>query len=165
MKLANLLTSILLLTSSAQAVTLSNAVQQAKSAVGNQTAAIRDYLSEPVAWSTNTVNVITTNDVSEVALRNYLRNNAPAGINSGSNPLQVRAAWSNAVAAATTANKPLVLSEQSIWVTAWYALKTLDDLPSFTTNSVIVVTTTQRRWQALSLARQPSGSEIEAAQR
>ena len=90
---------------------------------------------------TATVTTVTTNDLTENAVRAYLVNNKPAGVTSDSTPAQVRAAWSNAVEAATSANKPRVLSEQAVWMPAWMLYKTLPALlPYFTTNVTVTVT-------------------------
>ena len=157
--------SFLLLAVTLSAATLPEAVTQAKAAVGPATAAIADWLNAPVAWSTNAVQTVTTNDVTEVAVRSYLIANKPADVTAASTPAQIRAAWSNAVESATSANKPRVLSEQAIWMPAWFAYKTIPlALGDVTTNSTTVITPTQRRWQQLGLSAMPPGAQIEGAQ-
>lgn len=122
------------------------------------------WLNAPVAWSTNTATLIATNDLNEVALIRYLRNNAPAGITAESTPAQIRTAWSNAVETATSANKPRVLSEQAIWMPAWFTYRTLpDNLPDYSTNSVTSYTPMRYRWQDYGFPSAPTNiNDLEA---
>ena len=131
----------------------------------HRTAALVNDLAAPVASETNTVQLVMTNDVDAVALRAYLKANKPLAVTRASTFAQIRAAWSNDVASASSANKPSELSEQAVWMAVWFAQRTVDDLPSTVTNAVQQINVLQRRWEALGLSRQPNGNDVEAAQR
>jgi len=122
---------------------------------------MRDHLAQPVEWSTNTVQVITTNDVSAVAITQYLKAFAPAGLTPQSTAAEIRTAWRADVDAAGNDAKPGVLAEMAVWMPAWFTYQTTDELPAYETNTVQTVTVTQRRWQALGLTIQPNNNDLE----
>ena len=139
---------------------LTNAVHDARAAVGLSTSACINWLATPTGWATNTVTTVTTNDAVKVTLTSFLVNNAGyAGITTNDTTASMYSKWQTAIVASNSAKITFI---GATWMAGWIDYQALTATPSFTTNTVTTFPAVNFLYQSYGLADMPSGAQVES---